>query len=75
MAETGSDALRRALGGRAPEGLDSLADDERAHLAEAVSDARRRQARALALALAQGGERAVQDIPRLLRGPIRRLTG
>jgi len=71
MADTGSDALRRALGGRAPEGLDSLADDERAHLAEAVSDARRREARALA----QGGERAVQDIPRLLRGPIRRLTG
>ncbi len=71
MADTGSDALRRALGGRVPEGLDSLADDERAHLAEAVSDARRRQARALA----QGGERAMQHIPRLLRGPIRRLTG
>ncbi len=71
MADTGSDALRRALGGRVPEGLDSLADDERAHLAEAVSDARRRQARALA----QGDERAMQHIPRLLRGPIRRLTG
>lgn len=71
MAETGSDALRRALGARAPEGLQSLADDERAHLAEAVSDARRRQARALA----QGGERALQHIPRLLRAPIRRLAG
>jgi len=71
MAETGSDALRRALGGRAPEGLQSLTGDERAHLAEAVSDARRRQARALA----QGGERALQHIPRLLRGPIRRLAG
>jgi len=70
MDDSGFDALRRALGGRAPKGLHSLADDQLAHLAEAVSDARLRQSRALA----QGGERALQHVPRLLRAPIRRLT-
>ncbi len=71
MADTGSGALRRALGGPAPDGLRSLSDDELAHLAQAVDDARRRQVRALAA----GGESALQHVPRLLRGPIRRLTG
>lgn len=71
MAETGSTALRRALGAPAPKGLRSLGDDELAHLAQAVNEARRRQARALA----QSGDSALQHIPRLLRGPIRRLTG
>ena len=71
MAETGSAALRRALGGPAPKGLRALSDDELAHLAHAVDQARRRQARALAT----GGERALQHVPRLLRAPIRRLTG
>jgi hypothetical protein len=71
MADTGSAALRRALDGPVPKGLRSLSDDELAHLAQAIDEARRRQARALA----SGGETALQHVPRLLRGPIRRVTG
>lgn len=67
----GFPALRRALGGSAPEGLRRLSDDDLTHLADAILDARRRQGRALA----EAGERSLRHIPRLLRGPIRRLVG
>ncbi|HET9103622.1 MAG TPA: hypothetical protein VFN55_09735 [Solirubrobacteraceae bacterium] len=71
MADGGFPALRRALGGSAPEGLRALADDDLDHLAAAILDARRRQGRALA----EAGERSLSHIPRLLRGPIRKLVG
>lgn len=48
-----------------------MADAELSHLAEAVQAARRRQARALH----EAGERALGHIPRLLRGPIRKVVG
>ena len=69
------DAARRALeaqlGSRAPKGLHALSADELTDLSEAVRTARRRQAEALTVA----GERALSRIPRLLRGPIRKVAG
>jgi hypothetical protein len=63
--------LRSQLGAGAPDGLAQLSDEELRDLAAAVGDARHRQARALA----EAGERALGHIPRLLRGPVRRIVG
>ncbi|MGH2894210.1 MAG: hypothetical protein ACRDPM_13250 [Solirubrobacteraceae bacterium] len=63
--------LATQLRGSAPDGLRELSDDELADLAAAVADARHRQA----AALTQAGDRALSHIPRLLRGPIRRIVG
>jgi hypothetical protein len=63
--------LSRQLGGHAPEGLRKLKPDELRDLALALREARHRQAEALAVA----GERALGHVPRLLRGPIRRVVG
>ena len=71
MADTGFATLRRALDGSAPEGLRTLAPADLEHLATAVSESRRRQNRALA----EAGDHALRHVPRLLRGPIRRLAG
>jgi hypothetical protein len=54
-----------------PDGLRELADEELADLAAAVADARHRQA----AALAEAGDRALSHIPRLLRGPVKRIVG
>jgi hypothetical protein len=69
--EAGRRALAEQLGGRLPEGIGALADEELEDLAGAVRAARRRQAKALA----EAGERALNRIPRLLRGPVRKVTG
>jgi hypothetical protein len=69
------DAARRALeeqlGARLPAGVGGLAEAELQDLADAVRSARRRQAKALA----EAGERALGRIPRLLRGPVRKVAG
>jgi hypothetical protein len=62
-------ALRAELGAAPPKGLDALSDDEVADLAAAVHDARRRQSEALARAT----EDSLRHIPRLLRGPVRKM--
>jgi hypothetical protein len=65
-------ALSAQLRGNAPDALrDELSDDELADLAAAVADARHRQA----AALADAGDRALSHIPRLLRGPVKRVVG
>jgi hypothetical protein len=64
-------ALSAQLGGAAPESLRELTDGELRDLGAALTDARHRQAAALAAA----GERALSHIPRLLRGPIKRVVG
>jgi hypothetical protein len=64
-------ALRKQLGGNVPEGLEPLDDEQLLHLADAVRDARHRQA----AALADAGDRALGHVPRLLRMPIRRIVG
>lgn len=70
-SEEGFSELRAQLGGTVPEGLRQLDGEQLQDLADAVKDARRRQA----AALAQAGDRALGHIPRLLRGPIRRVVG
>jgi hypothetical protein len=67
----GLQAVRDQLGGTAPAGLERLAEPELRDLADAIRQARRRQAEALAVA----GDRALSQIPRLLRGPVRRIVG
>jgi hypothetical protein len=71
MADDGLTELRTQLGGEVPEGLRRLSDADLRDLAAAVRDARHRQS----AALAASGERALQHVPRLLRGPIRKLVG
>ena len=62
--------LGTALGGVLGSHID-LSDDELGNLAEAIGDARHRQAAELHAA----GEKAFGHIPRLLRGPIRKVMG
>jgi hypothetical protein len=62
-------SLEDELRGPLPDGLHALTDAQRQDLADAIADARTRQA----AALAQAGEQAFGHIPRLLRGPIRRI--
>ncbi len=71
MADDGLTELQAQLGATVPEGVQQLDREELLDLAAAVRDARHRQA----AALAQAGERALGHIPRLLRGPIRRVVG
>jgi hypothetical protein len=71
LADEGLKALRAQLGDGLPDGLEQLDGDDLTDLAQAVADTRRRQRAALAAA----GDRALGMIPRLLRGPIRRIVG
>jgi hypothetical protein len=63
--------LEAQLGARAPEGLARLDAEHQRDLLAAVQEARRRQAAELEAA----SEQALRHIPRLLRGPIRRVMG
>jgi hypothetical protein len=71
VREDGLDALAAELRAAPPAGVAALADEHLSHLAAAVASARRRQAAELQAA----GDRAMSAIPRLLRGPIRRVVG
>jgi hypothetical protein len=71
MGEDALAALRDQLRAAPPDSLAALADSDVRHLADAVAAARRRQAAELEAA----GEKAYGHIPRLLRGPIRKLLG
>ena len=64
----GAEALREELGVAPPKGLASA---EAADLAELVREARVRQARELRAAI----NATYDHIPRLLRGPLRKLLG
>jgi mono/diheme cytochrome c family protein len=64
-------ALRAELGAAPPKGLDALSDDQIADLAAALHDARARDKAALAKAM----QDALQHVPRLLRGPVRKMIG
>ncbi len=64
-----TDAIERELAASPPSGLGRLTPEQRDDLAQAIRDAKRRQAAALAAA----GEQALGLIPRILRGPVRRL--
>lgn len=69
--EEAFEALRVQLGGKLPDGLRKLDVEQIRHLDEAVREARHRQARALAAA----GDHALRHVPRILRGPVRRIVG
>jgi hypothetical protein len=70
LAEQGFDALSAQLGEGVPDGLRRLDDAQLHDLAAAVADARRRHGAAIAAAV----EGALGHIPRLLRGPVRRIV-
>jgi hypothetical protein len=71
MPDDAFSALGAQLGETAPAALRELSDDELRDLSAALADARHRQA----AALAEAGDRALSHIPRLLRGPIKRIVG
>lgn len=62
-------ALEGELRAKPPAGLSRLEPAALRDLAQAITDARHRQAAELAAA----GDQALRHIPRLLRGPIRRM--
>ena len=63
--------LEAKLGGNLPTSLGSLSAEELRDLAEAIDSARHRQARSLH----EASENAWGYIPRLIRGPIRKIVG
>jgi hypothetical protein len=71
VSEDGLHALETELAGTAPSSLGALAHEHLVDLATAVRDARHRQASELAAA----GDKALGHIPRLLRGPVRKVLG
>jgi hypothetical protein len=71
MSQEAMRALEEQLGAKPPKGLRVLSADELEDLAAALGEARHRQV----AALAEAGERALDRIPRLLRGPIRKVVG
>jgi hypothetical protein len=71
MADEAYDELRRQLAGDVPPALSRLTEFELRDLAHAIRDAREREGEALAAS----GERALDRVPRLLRGPIRKVVG
>jgi len=68
MATKGAEALREELGTPAPKALSSA---EAADLVEAIRTARERQSAELHAAI----DAAYHHIPRLLRGPVRKVLG
>ncbi len=71
MATKGIQALEAQLQGPVPGALQDLEDRHLRDLADAIRDARRRQAAELQAA----GDQALNHIPRLLRLPIRKALG
>lgn len=71
MTQSALSQLREQLSGDIPEGVSRLGDAALTDLAHAIRDARRREGKALAAA----GQRALDRVPRLLRGPIRKVVG
>lgn len=69
--EEAFDALGKQLGGQPPAGLRQLDSQQLKDLTESIHAARRRQAQALQ----DAGDRALRHVPRLLRGPVRRIVG
>jgi hypothetical protein len=64
-------ALRTELGGTGGEGLEALNPEELEALAQALRDTKRRQS----AALRDASEGALNHVPALLRGPIRKILG
>lgn len=65
----GMGALREAIGGEAPQAFEALDAEALQDLAGLIESSRRRQQQALQQSL----EDALRYLPRLLRGPVRRI--
>ena len=63
------DILEDELGAPIPAGLEALSAAELQKLAELLRAAKKRQARALA----EGVEDSLEFVPRLMRGPVRKI--
>jgi hypothetical protein len=70
MTQSALSQLQEQLSGDVPESVSRLDDAALTDLAHAIRDARHREGKALAAA----GERALDRVPRLLRGPIRKVV-
>lgn len=64
-----TDNLEDELGGRMPDGLDALSAKELTVLADLLRDAKQRQAQDLDV----GVEESLNFVPRLMRGPVRKI--
>jgi len=64
-----SRALADELGGRVPDGLSTLTDEELTDLATRLQDTKQRQSSALETAI----EEALAIVPRLARGTVRKV--
>jgi hypothetical protein len=69
LADNGLTALEAELRAPVPESCRRLSDEQLQDLTAAIRDARHRQTAALAAA----GDRALGQLPRILRGPIRKV--
>jgi len=69
MSANGVRALESELGGRAPDGLAALADAQLRAFTDLLHDAKRRQSEALESAT----EEALEIVPRMVRGPVRKI--
>ena len=61
--------LEAELGGRLPAGLNALQDEELSDLANRLRETKQRQSQALEV----GIDEALDIVPRLVRGPIRKI--
>lgn len=64
-------ALKQQLGATPPPGVRALSEEQLRDLGAAIEQARHRQA----AALQEAGDNALGRIPRLLRGPVRKVAG
>jgi hypothetical protein len=69
MSDDAIDILEEELSARIPEGLQVLADDELLLLADLLHEAKARQAQELG----EGVEGSLEIVPRLMRGPVRKM--
>jgi hypothetical protein len=69
MSDDAIDILEEELGARIPEGIEALADDELLLLADLLHEAKATQAQELD----EGVEGSLDIVPRLMRGPVRKM--
>lgn len=63
------DTLERELGGPVPDGVEALSAAQLATLADLLASAKKRQAQELT----EGVEDSLNFVPRLMRGPVRKI--
>jgi hypothetical protein len=69
MSSNGVRALESELGGRAPDGLEALGEAQLRAFTDLLREAKRRQSEALQAAT----EEALEIVPRMARGPVRKI--